>query len=202
MRFTFLRLNTCIFACMILFSNLSMLEAQPREVIWLKKINGQENKRATDGFKFISKTVTPLSFAIPVSIITIGLIQNDNQTLGDGLQVGSSLILAALASTGLKYTINRKRPGEKYSFIHPRENIVDPSFPSGHTTVAFALATAVSLLYPKWYVIGPAATWAGTVAYSRLYLGVHFPSDILGGIVIGTGFSFLVWQGRKWIDQQ
>ena len=43
----------------------------------------------------------------------------------------------------------------------------------------------------------PAYLWASGVAYSRMYLGVHYPSDLLGGIVIGIGTSFLTWK----IDQ-
>ncbi len=58
------------------------------------------------------------------------------------------------------------------------------SFPSGHTTLAFSVAFIISRILPKRYSI-PAFLIAGLVAFSRLYLGVHYPSDILGGICVG-----------------
>ena len=66
-----------------------------------------------------------------------------------------------------------------------------PSFPSGHTSGAFASATSVSLAYPKWYIIAPSFAWAGSVAYSRMHLGVHYPSDVLAGAIIGSGSAYI-----------
>ncbi|MGB8358080.1 MAG: phosphatase PAP2 family protein, partial [Bacteroidales bacterium] len=45
--------------------------------------------------------------------------------------------------------------------------------------------------YPKWYVIVPSYAYAGTVAYSRMHLGVHYPSDVLAGALIGSGCAVL-----------
>lgn len=196
-------LPTLVFCLALFCLNGILAFAQPvcREINILKKINSPEKRPLTIGMKFTSKTVTPLAIAFSAGIIGAGLIQDKQPVTIDGLQLGSSVILASLASTGLKYAINRKRPGTPDDGIIRRIHVGDPSFPSGHTTVAFALATAASILYPKWYVIGPCSAWAGTVAVSRMYLGVHFPTDILGGMAIGTGFSFLVWQGRRWIEK-
>lgn len=58
------------------------------------------------------------------------------------------------------------------------------SFPSGHTTLAFSVAFIISRILPKRYSI-PAFLIAALVAFSRLYLGVHYPTDILGGICVG-----------------
>ena len=69
-----------------------------------------------------------------------------------------------------------------------------PSFPSGHTSGAFATATILSLEYPKWYVIVPSYLWAGTVGYSRLHLGVHYPTDVLGAMVVGAGSAYLSYK--------
>jgi membrane-associated phospholipid phosphatase len=67
--------------------------------------------------------------------------------------------------------------------------VVEESFsmPSGHTTFAFALATSWSLSAGRWYVTAPALTWASGVALSRVWLGVHYPSDILVGVLLGGG---------------
>jgi membrane-associated phospholipid phosphatase len=58
----------------------------------------------------------------------------------------------------------------------------------------------LSLSFPKWYVIGPAYSYAILVAYSRSYLGVHYPGDILAGAIIGTGSSFLTWKLQRKIQ--
>lgn len=67
----------------------------------------------------------------------------------------------------------------------------DPSFPSGHTTAAFETAFAVFLCNKKWGTVSLAA--AVLLAYSRLYLYVHYFSDILGGIVIGILAAVAAW---------
>jgi undecaprenyl-diphosphatase len=62
------------------------------------------------------------------------------------------------------------------------------SFPSGHTAAAFAMATLVSFHFPILTL--PVIIWALLVGFSRIYLGVHYPTDILAGIVIGVTSGF------------
>ena len=76
------------------------------------------------------------------------------------------------------------------------------SFPSGHTSSAFALATSLSIVYPKWYVIVPSYLWASSVGYSRMHLGVHYPSDVLAGALVGTGSAFLSHALNKCIHKK
>jgi len=64
------------------------------------------------------------------------------------------------------------------------------SFPSAHATNAFALATSAGLLMPStWYWLMPVAVG---VAWSRVSLGVHYPSDILAGALLGAALAFLI----------
>ena len=186
---------------LIVILSAGILQAQSAEIRFLKKVNAREIRPLTTLFKISSKSVTPLSVGISAGIIAAGLFKNEPELTYHGIQVASSVLLASLGSTALKYSIKRRRPFQIDPELIPRVRAHDPSFPSGHTTVAFALATAVSILHPKWYVVGPSCLWAGSVAFSRMYLGVHFPTDILGGMVIGTGVSILVWQGRRWISR-
>lgn len=100
-----------------------------------------------------------------------------------------SVSLGALAVEGLKTAAARERPALHFAGrgieVHmPAEALYDRSFPSGHTQAAVGTATYVALLYPAlapWAVFG-----AVLVGWSRIYLGVHFPLDVLGGAAIGV----------------
>ena len=63
--------------------------------------------------------------------------------------------------------------------------------------MAFATATSLSLTYPKWYIIVPAYSWAGAVGYSRMHLGVHYPSDVFIGALVGAGSAWLTHAMNK-----
>lgn len=102
-----------------------------------------------------------------------------------------SVLTAVIVTTTLKHSINRPRPFETYDFIEKVTSGGSPSFPSGHTSDAFVLATALSLAFPRRYVIVPAYLWAAAIAYSRMSLGVHYPVDVLVGILIGSGAALL-----------
>jgi membrane-associated phospholipid phosphatase len=104
------------------------------------------------------------------------------------------------AVIGLKALFRRPRPYVTLSDIQSRSARYSPtgsggasfSLPSGHAAMAFAVAASLSLSYPEWYVIGPGAAWASSVALSRVWLGVHYPSDIVAGALLGTALSVVV----------
>jgi len=56
-------------------------------------------------------------------------------------------------------------------------------------------------MYPKWYVIVPAYSWAAFIGYSRMHLGMHYPFDVLAGAIIGTGISLVSFKVQRWIGQ-
>ena len=72
----------------------------------------------------------------------------------------------------------------------------DFSFPSGHTIASFEAATAIAIHNKKWGI--PALVLACLIAFSRLYLYVHYPTDVLASVVLGIGFAFLgSWMVKK-----
>ncbi len=144
--------------------------------------------------------MTPVSLAAPSALFLYGVFAHDSTSKRNGIVAGAGLAVSGIITVGLKYSVNRKRPFITYpNLVTKKSDAGSPSFPSGHTSSAFATATSLSLMYPKWYVIGPSFLWASAVGYSRMELGVHYPSDVLVGALIGIGSSFLMWKINKGI---
>lgn len=95
--------------------------------------------------------------------------------------------LANVATTLAKDGVDRVRPDAAHAAI---ELPTSPSFPSGHASGAFASAVALALLVPRARV--PALVLAALIAFSRVYLGVHYPLDILAGALLGAAVGALV----------
>jgi undecaprenyl-diphosphatase len=107
-----------------------------------------------------------------------------------GLAAAVSLLLADLSATLIKGLVERPRPEFTDPSIAPAvATPADPSFPSGHTTTAFACAVAVSVLHPRYRA--PLIGVAALVGVSRLYLGVHFPIDVMAGAAVGTSVGLV-----------
>lgn len=102
---------------------------------------------------------------------------------------GISLLLclgttALLCNLILKPWVARIRPYDLLGFSILIPPLSDYSFPSGHTSASFAAATAIYAMHRRWGTM--AYGFAAVMGFSRLYLGVHFPTDVLAGAVIGT----------------
>jgi len=133
-----------------------------------------------------------------------GLLKKDEQLKHNGYEMLISIGAGALVIEILKITINRERPADKY----PTEIFVltpthGGSFPSGHTSLAFSTATTLALDYRKWYIVVPAFLWAGSVGYSRMYLGKHYPGDVLAGAAIGIASGYFShWLTKKMFNNK
>ena len=95
-------------------------------------------------------------------------------------------LIYALMKNGLK----RRRPA---NMVSNYQSIIEAgdefSFPSGHTSAAFLMVTLLVLFYGPIFAIF--YLWAGSVALSRLVLGVHFPTDVLVGSLLGSSIAYL-----------
>lgn len=95
----------------------------------------------------------------------------------------------------LKNLVCRPRPWLDVAGLLPLVTENDPnSFPSGHTTAAFAFACALWHTAPKAWMKWTALAAAVLMAFSRLYVGVHYPSDVLVGILVGAFAGWVAWK--------
>jgi len=106
------------------------------------------------------------------------------------------ILISGLFFTGIvKNLINRERPSHLW-FAHPQEDVTSRSYPSGHTTTAFAIAFILLFVTwgtPKRWVGWLVVLWAVLVGFSRVYRGVHWPSDVLGGLFSGLIAASIVY---------
>ena len=184
---------------LISWISIFQLPAQNWDINTVKTINDWNMHDLSRG---ISHSGVILPVGVPTAMGIYALIQKDQALLKDAIYIGTSVIEALGLTYGLKYTIDRQRPYEKYpDKIRPIEPEDSPSFPSGHTTAAFSLATSLSITYPKWYVIAPSAIWACGVGLARINQGVHYPSDVLTGAAIGVGCAFVNVYVNRWLNK-
>ncbi len=103
-------------------------------------------------------------------------------------RVGVAILLAESISGLLKLWVERDRPPLTRPVPEPLLEAPSTfSFPSGHATVAFACATVLALAVPRlrWWLYGLAAL----IAFSRVYVGVHYPGDVLVGALLGVAIA-------------
>jgi len=152
-----------------------------------------------------SSTAYAISVGIPASEFFIGWINKDKHLQNRAWETMGGLAINTVLVEALKYTVNRQRPYTQYpTLINPYNNSeIDKSFPSGHTSAAFSVATSLAIQYKKWYIVAPAYLWAGSVGYGRLYLGEHYPTDVIAGAAIGAGSAWLShWINKKYFTRK
>lgn len=129
-------------------------------------------------------------FAVVFFIILSWILTKQRKVLGRlallyGMQSG--------VVYGLKFLVKRERPlfflemASKLS-KGPGE-ILDPSFPSAHSVFAFMMATLLSAWFPRYRIIF--FVLAGFIGWTRIYLGLHYPTDVIVGSILGYGITKL-----------
>ena len=190
--------------CSILMMLLCMTysNAQNFDINLLRDINIHRNKSLDPTFKTITNTAIPIIIATPILIYSVGLIKKDSLTKKQAIFIGETFLASAFVTMALKDIIKRNRLYVTYPEIEPHAIEGSYSMPSGHTSSAFATATALSIAYPKWYIIAPSFAWASAVGYSRMHLGVHYPTDVFVGAIIGSGSAYLTHKANKWLNKR
>ena len=162
---------------------------------------------------YIMKYITYIGEFGAAAIITAVVLFIFKKTRWAGVTVAVTFILDVLVvNVILKLAVNRARPWQTYpelNFQQFHQSIgvrepTDSSFPSGHTAALFAAAVALVMIYKVKGL--PALAVAFLVAISRIYLCMHYPSDVLGGMLIGSacgvGGYFLTKLIKKLYDNK
>lgn len=128
-------------------------------------------------------------FWILLTIVLLCFKQTRRAGIYSACALTASLIVNNLI---LKNLVGRIRP---YEVVEGLQCIVAPawdaSFPSGHTGASFASAVSICRQIPKKFAVF-FIVLASLIAFSRLYVGIHYPTDVLGGLVTGIGIGLLV----------
>lgn len=179
------------------------IDAQNVDIHILRQINTPHELMLDGTFRGVSNSVYFVVVAVPFTTGIIGYCKHNDKYIETTIFLISSTAITIGLTDIIKYRVNRERPFNKYSDILDKSRVydLDPSFPSGHTSSAFNSATLISLYYPKWYIIAPSFIYAGSVAYSRMYLGVHYPSDVLAGAILGAGTAWLTYYIDKKLSE-
>ncbi len=163
-----------------------LLEWDANILLWI-----QENMR-TDLMTTIMKGITRLGDSACLWIVLTVLFLVLSNTRKVGVTSAVALIITFLTvNLGIKNIVARTRP---YEVVEGLINLVDKqkdfSFPSGHAAHAFAVGVVILIMMPRKIGV-PIFVISILMALSRLYIGVHYPTDVIAGATIGTIIAFV-----------
>ena len=139
---------------------------------------------------WLMPTVSALSAHGEIWILLAAVLVCIPKTRRVGLTMGVTLLLGfVIGNVGLKNIVARVRPYDVATDVTLLvERLHDFAFPSGHTLASFGAATALTLYHRRW---GTAAlVLAAAIGFSRLYLFVHYPTDVAAGALLGVALAF------------
>ena len=169
-------------------------------MVWLNMGNAH-----TEGWNFFFWMVSQIAVWIPVFLVFLYIIIKDKKQESVYIIAGIILLFVLcdqISSSLLKPLVARPRPSHDPLVMQLLSYVNDYhggafGFPSSHAANSFGFATFSVLLFrDKLYTLC-AMLWAAICAYSRIYLGVHFPGDILCGTLLGIGIAFLCYWGMN-----
>lgn len=188
--------------CLLVVCSCALCYAQHTDIDILKAVYLHRNDQLRGGVVAVTNSTYPISYGVPLAVTALGYFKHDSNCKRAGLTMVVATAGTFLATFSLKRLIQRERPYERYSYIIPHSKSSKYSFPSGHTSAAFTTCTYIFLQTHKWYYVAPAFGWAVAVGYSRMYLGEHYPSDVLAGAALGTAVAWLTYKGENWIQKR
>ncbi len=156
----------------------------------------QINDRQTEGdgpIEYVDRLSIPVMLITPTVMIIYGTAE-DREVFESGMMAAASELLAFGTTSVLKAIVGRPRPFEALEDVRVkhRTSASGTSFPSGHSSTTAALATMLIIRHPNVGVVIPSLLWTAAVGYGRIYLGVHYPSDVVGGFLLGIASALVI----------
>ena len=189
------KLLMLVILILLLFAN-SIQAQSSSEVNTLRRINPENPNSPV--WNNLSNTSKYISVGVPVAYFATGLIHNNKELKQKAVYTAAAILLNTASTTLLKNVVKRERPYHTYTGIFPDKIKSEYAFPSGHTSSAFATATSLAISTKKWYVAVPAFAWSASVGYSRMYLGQHYPSDVIMGAIVGSSSAIIChWASKQ-----
>lgn len=155
----------------------------------IKLINENMKSKFLDKFMLRFTNIGGIVFT---TLFILGLLLfGKGKARSIGIQGSITLAISQSITYGLKSLLSRERP---YNILQNLNTfgitLKDYSFPSGHTSASFSIAMTIALNVPKLSIL--VFTVALLIGISRIYLGVHYPTDVLAGMILGIGSALLV----------
>jgi len=180
----------CSLVCLICYSATAQSGLQRTDEHILEYLAAHRTPGQTAFWRTVSDANNYVNIGIPAAVLATGLIRNDVDMKKDALYIASSTAVSYLLDFAIKHMVKRPRPFITNIHFTPVYRPGAYSFPSGHASSSFGATVALARVFPKWYVIAPALLWSSGVGYSRMYLGVHYPTDVGVGAILGAGTAF------------
>lgn len=147
------------------------------------------------------KSILFTSILVPATLFGVSRTNSNYYDENSTVLLSLSEGLSAGLTFGLKNIVKRERPYKTLANVNydGSKFLLDRySFPSGHSSLSFAMATSLTLRYPeKPVLISGLYLYSTAVSLGRIYLGVHYPSDVFAGMLIGSGSALIVHSLRK-----
>ncbi|MEO6696350.1 MAG: phosphatase PAP2 family protein [Ignavibacteria bacterium] len=143
----------------------------------------------------------PVGIGTPIGMYIAARINKNHYDESSAVLLALTEVTNEIFTQSFKYSFQRNRPYRTLNnvkFTDTSSVRGTFSFPSGHASGSFAIATSLTLRYPdKPVLIAGLYAYALTVSLGRIYWGVHYPSDIITGMIVGAGSAALIYSLRK-----
>lgn len=154
----------------------------------LELVNTRMKTRFFDYFFQRFTKLAGVSF-VSIIILLLFVFSNDLKIKAFAIELGVAQILTGMTVHTIKFLAKRVRPYDLLEGLNTFDIIMrDYSFPSGHTASAFTIATMVGVYFPDLFLF--MLIFAVLIGISRMYLAVHFPTDVLVGAIVGVVITF------------
>lgn len=178
----------CFFSFLIASINLYTLKKYDEPLF--KLINSEHNHPVLD-IIFPAVTYFGAFKYVLIACVILGILQSSIKSKQTMFLIIIGIFISAFVSTSFKNHYEEKRPFEVLDYTRLLSyKSSSYAYPSGHTTIAFTAATIIALRHPKLRVIS--ISMAALVGLSRIYIGVHWPTDVLGGALLGITIASIV----------